>query len=73
MPRQNAKDASWSTCGKMGSVVPKFLLPTFAPFCYATNMSGKQVLPGVQNVGIRGGTFMAADTVRDALRCLHAD
>jgi len=42
------------------------LLHTFAPFGYATNMSEKQILQGVQNVGIRGGTFMAADTVRDA-------
>ena len=33
-------------------------------------MSAKQVLQGAQNVVIRGGTFMAADTVRDDLRCL---
>ena len=42
----------------------------FRPICYATNMSAKQVLQGAQNVVIRGGTFMAADTVRDDLRCL---
>ena len=33
-------------------------------------MSGKNVLPGAQNTSISGGTFMAADTVRDAPCCL---
>ena len=67
VPRQNAKDASWSACGRMGFAAPKFSLLSSAPICYATNMSGKHVLQGAQNIVIRGGTFMAADTVSEAL------
>jgi len=37
--------------------------------------TGNQVFQGAQNIIIRGGTFMAANTVCDALRCLlsHAN
>ena len=45
----------------------KFSLLSFAPICYTSNMSEKHILQGVQNVVVRGGTFMAADTVSEAL------
>ena len=50
-----------------GSLHPssRFFLP--APICYTTNMSEKHVFPGAQNTIIRGGTFMAADSVSEAL------
>ena len=35
-------------------------------------MSRNQILQGAQNVVIKGGTFIAADTVRDALRIFDA-
>jgi hypothetical protein len=47
-------------------------LRSFACICYATNMSGNQVLQGAQNFVISGCTFNAADTVRDALRCFSS-
>ena len=64
--QQNAEDASWSARGRMGFVAPRFSPLSFAHICYATNMSGNHVLQGAQNVVIRGGTFIAAHTVRDA-------
>ena len=67
VPRQNAKRAFWSARGKTGFAVAKFSFLSAAPICYATNMSGKHVLSSAQNTSIRGGTFMAADSVREAL------
>jgi hypothetical protein len=63
VPRQNAKMPR--VAGRL--LHPKFLLLSFTPICHASNMSAKQVLQGAQNVVIRGGTFMAADTVSEAL------
>ena len=56
--------------GGTGLAAPKFSLLSSTPICYAPNMSRQQVLQGAQNVVIRGGTIMAAETVRDALQCL---
>ena len=56
----------------MGLGTPEFSLLSSAPICYATNMSGKHIFPGAQNTIIRGGTFMAADSVREALVPLFA-
>ena len=55
-----------------GSLHPssRFFLPP--PIRYTTNMSEKHVFPGAQNTTIRGGTFMAADSVREALVPLFA-
>ena len=40
---------------------------SFAPICYTSNMTEKQVFQGAQNVVIRGGTFNAAETVSEDL------
>ena len=45
----------------------KFLLLSFAPIGYTSNMSEKQVFQGAQNVVIRGGTCNAANTVSEGL------
>ena len=45
----------------------KFTLLSFARICYTSNMSGKQVLQGAQNVSISGGTLINADSVGEAL------
>ena len=43
------------------------VLASFLPLiCHTSNMSEKHVLPGAQNVVIKGGTFTAADTVTEA-------
>jgi len=49
---------------------PKFSLPSLAIICHSSNMSGKHVLQGAQNVVIRGGTSIAAESVREAVRYL---
>ena len=54
--------------GGTGLAAPKFSLLSSTPICYASSMSGQQIFQGAQNVVIRGGTFMAAETVRDALQ-----
>ena len=41
-------------------------LLSFVPICYTSNMSGKHVLQGTQNVVISGSTFNTADTVCEA-------
>ena len=42
------------------------------PHLLCSNMSRQQILQGAQNVVIRGGTFMTAETIHDALQCfLH--
>ena len=56
--------------GGMGLAAPKFSLLSSSPICYTSNMSGQQILQGAQNVVIRGGTFMAAGAVCDALQFL---
>ena len=55
--------------GGFAAPKPSTILP-FAPIYHLTNMSGKHVLQGAQNVSISGGTFIAADSVREALLCL---
>ena len=71
-PHVPVENASCSARGRREFTAPRFSLLSFARICYATNMSGNQVLRGAHNVVIRGGTFMAADTVRNALRCLSS-
>ena len=56
--KRNAKDASWSTCGKW--------LLSFAPICYTSNMSQPNVLQGAQNVVITDSNIHVADSVSKA-------
>ena len=58
------------TAVRCGLLQPNFSLLSFTPICYTSNMSGKQIFQGAQNVVISGGTFNNADTVCEALMSL---
>ena len=57
MPRE----AGWGLSHQSSHFFPS------PPICHTSNMSGKHVLQGAQNVVISGGTFNNADTVCEAL------
>ena len=60
MPR-GQHEAGWSLTHQSYHFFPS------PPICHISNMSGKHVLQGAQNVVISGGTFNNADTVCEAL------
>ena len=62
-PRKRLMFSTW----QWGFAAPRVSLLSFSHMCYATNMSGNQFFPEAQNFVIRGGTFMAADIVCDAV------